>query len=429
MSFLRRSDPNRQVTSQGTAVVHDCLYMLGGAERVLAGILRCFPEADVYCLFDTLSENDRAQIGYQRSRTSFLQRLPGIDTRRHLFLPLMPLAIEQLDLSGYDLVISSSYAVAKGVLTGPDQLHLSYVHSPMRFAWDMQHQYLREAGIGRGAKSWIARLILHRMRLWDARTALGVDAYAANSHHIAQRIKKTYGRDAEVIYPPVQVPEQPATFEKQDYFLTASRLVPCKNVEAIVEAFRQLPCDRLVVAGDGPERARLEQIAGPNVQFVGFVQDPELRRLMRDAAAFISAAEDNFGIAPIEAQGQGTPVIALGRGGVCETVRTTGLHPTGLFFDYPEPTEIAVAIRKFISNKRIFDPASCHRSALRFSGAEFEKKFKAFVHRHQANFRSSEFRAGDPEIPVSYIPNNFRVVPSERVAVHSQLQDNHLADV
>src|SRR5271157_5712814 len=176
------------------AIVHDWLYVLGGAEKVLKGMLACFPSADLFCLFDILSEEDRARIGYQRATTSILQRMPGIRKRHRMYLPLMPLAIEQLDLSAYDVIISSSYAVAKGVLTGPDQLHVAYVHSPMRYAWDLQHQYLSESGLEHGVKSWLARAMLQQMRLWDSRTAHGVDAYIANSHFVARRIRKTYGR-------------------------------------------------------------------------------------------------------------------------------------------------------------------------------------------------------------------------------------------
>jgi glycosyltransferase involved in cell wall biosynthesis len=311
-------------------VIHDWLYILGGAEKVLAGILRCFPGSDVHCLFDVLSPDERTRIGYDHCRTSFLQKMPAIAKRHRLYLPLMPLAVEQFDLSGYDLVISSSYAVAKGVLTGPDQLHIAYVHSPMRYAWDLQHQYLRESKLERGVKSWIARLLLHHMRLWDVRSAHGVDAYIANSHFVARRIAKLYGREADIVHPPVTVPATFVPVPKRGAFLTASRLVPYKNVRAIVEAFRDLPDLKLIVAGDGPERARLEQIATPNVTFAGFIPDAELKQLMAEAQAFVFAAEEDFGIVPVEAQACGTPVLALGRGGSRETIVTAGPRPTGM---------------------------------------------------------------------------------------------------
>lgn len=371
------------------AIVHDWLYVLGGAEKVLKGMLACFPSADLFCLFDILSEEDRARIGYQRATTSILQRMPGIRKRHRMYLPLMPLAIEQLDLSAYDVIISSSYAVAKGVLTGPDQLHVAYVHSPMRYAWDLQHQYLRESGLEHGVKSWLARAMLQQMRLWDSRTAHGVDAYIANSHFVARRIRKTYGRTATVIHPPVTVPAHltPVDPDRERFFMAASRLVPYKNIRAIIEAFRDLPNEKLVVAGSGPEQARLKALASPNVSFVGFVPDHTLRRLMRDARAFIFAAEEDFGMIPVEVQGEGTPVIGLRRGGLRETLVDSGSSPTGLFFDQPEPSEIAEAVLRFNEEHYRFTRSACHRNAERFSEARFEEAFTDFMEREFETFQ------------------------------------------
>jgi glycosyltransferase involved in cell wall biosynthesis len=371
------------------AVVHDWLYTFGGAERVLRSILRCLPTADVFTLFDTLSEDDRARIGFGQAHTSFLQGLPAISRRHRFYLPLMPLAIEQFDLSSYDLIVSSSYAVAKGVLTGPDQLHLAYVHSPMRYAWDMQHQYLVEAGLSRGVKSFLARLLMHRMRLWDTRTAHGVNAYMANSHFVGRRVQKVYGRTAKVIYPPVEVPAAaPHRRPKQDFFLTASRLVPYKNVRAIADAFSELPDQRLVIVGAGPESERIKASAGPNVTLAGFLPDAELRNMMRSARAFVFAAEEDFGIVSLEAQSEGTPVVALGRGGSRETIVTDGPDPTGLFFNVPTPAAIAAALRKFLVREFEFRPAACHANALRFTEARFESEFRTFVSKQLASFHA-----------------------------------------
>lgn len=377
------------------AIVHDWLYTFGGAERVLRAILRAYPDADVFTLFDVMSEDDRRRVGFTAARTSFLQRMPGIRTRHRAYLPLMPLAIEQLDLSAYDLVISSSYAVAKGVLTGPDQLHLSYVHSPMRYAWDLQHRYLAESGLARGVKSALARVLLHMMRLWDNRTAHGVDAYAANSHFIARRIRKVYGRDSEVIHPPVTVPAVVPSVAKGDYFLIAARLVPYKNVRAVVEAFAALPDQRLIVVGTGPELPRIREVAGPNVEFRGFVPDAELLGLMAGASAFVFAAEEDFGIVMVEAQGQGAPLIALGRGGAREIVITDGPAPTGMFFDTPDPTAIAAAIRRFLQRPAPFRPEHCHANAQRFSEHHFDVAFATFVNNQLTRHRE-RLRAGTP---------------------------------
>jgi len=370
------------------AIVHDWLYTIGGAERVLQGMLRCFPGADVFCLFDVLSKTDRARIGYSVSRTTFLQRMPFIRRNHRIFLPLMPLAVEQLDLRGYDVVISSSHAVAKGVLTGPDQLHISYVHSPMRYAWDLQEDYLEESRIGGGLSGWLSRVLLHGIRVWDVRTAHGVDFYIANSRYVARRVKKLYGAEATIIHPPVRVPAALPTIEKQNFFLSASRLVSYKNVRAIIEAFAHLPEQHLVVVGAGPDLAALRALAGPNVRMLGFVDDAELVSLMQRARAFVFAAREDFGITPLEAQAQGTPVIALGRGGARETVVSEGAAPTGLFFDTPTPEAIAWAVQRFIESARRFNPAQCHAHARRFNEARFDREFTDFVQSRFAAFQT-----------------------------------------
>ena len=329
------------------AVVHDWLYTMGGAEQVLREILRCYPDADVFTLFDLLKPEDRRKLGFEKSHTSFLQKMPMLGKRHRSYLPLMPIAVEQFDLSSYDLVISSSYAVAKGIITGPDQVHISYVHSPMRYAWDLQHVYLKESGYASGVKSLVARAILHRMRLWDVRTAHGPDAIFTNSQFVARRMKKIYGREAKVIYPPVTLSGRDTVLPAGNHFLAASRLVPYKRIEPIVRAFNTMPDLNLVVAGAGPEAERLKKLAGPNVSFAGFVPDAQLRELMATARAFVFAAEEDFGIVLVEAQSEGTPVLALGRGGARESIAGTGPHATGMFFESAEPAAIADQSTRF----------------------------------------------------------------------------------
>lgn len=361
------------------AVVHDWLYVVGGAEQVLREILRCYPNADVFTLFDVLTPADRAKIGFTKSQTSFLQKMPLIGSRHRSYLPLMPLAIEQFDLSSYDLVISSSYAVAKGVLTGPNQVHVAYVHSPMRYAWDLQHAYLNESGYAHGLKSAVARMILHRMRIWDSRTAHGPDVIIANSQFVARRIQKIYGRRAEVIYPPVTLSSQKPEMPRGRHFLAASRLVPYKKIEAVILAFNELPDLELVVAGAGPEADRLKELAGPNVTFAGFVSDERLRELMATARAFVFAAEEDFGIIVVEAQSEGTPVLALGRGGARETVSTALGRRTGLLFDTPDPQTIADCVRSFIVQESLFSRTDCRAQASRFSAERFRAEFTATI--------------------------------------------------
>lgn len=376
------------------AVVHDWLYTLGGAEQVLREILRCYPGADVFTLFDVLSPEDRAKIGFEKAHTSFLQKMPFIRKRHRSYLPLMPIAIEQFDLSGYDLVISSSYAVAKGVITGPNQLHVSYVHSPMRYAWDLQHAYLNESGYTAGIKSALARALLHRIRIWDVRTAHGPDAMLANSNFVAKRIKKVYGRDAKVIYPPVTMstlPPQPVG----DHFLAASRLVPYKKIEAVVQAFAQLPEQKLIVAGDGPDAERLKAMAGPNVTFVGFVSDLRLRELMATARAFVFAAEEDFGIIVVEAQSEGAPVLAFGRGGARETVSASLDHRTGMFFDSNEPDAIADCVRGFVAQESLISRDECRARAQQFSAERFRAELTAFIDSQMGTFSGERRRGSD----------------------------------
>lgn len=233
----------------------------------------------------------------------------------------MPLAIEQLDVSKYDLVISSSHAVAKGVITGPDQLHISYVHSPIRYAWDLQHQYLRESGLDKGIKGTLARYILYKIRNWDYRTANGVDSFVSNSDFIARRIHKVYRRKATTIYPPVDVSAFNYQGDKEDFYLTASRMVPYKKIDVIVQAFNKMPDKKLVVIGNGPDFNKIKSIAGSNVKILGYQPFEVLKDHMQRVKGFVFAAEEDFGITPVEAQACGTPVIAFGKGGSLKSIR------------------------------------------------------------------------------------------------------------
>jgi glycosyltransferase involved in cell wall biosynthesis len=371
------------------AIVHDWLYVIGGAEQVLREILQCYPTADVFTLFDLLSPEDRRKLGFEKSHTSFLQKMPMLGKRHRSYLPLMPIAIEQFDLSSYDLVISSSYAVAKGIITGPDQFHVSYVHSPMRYAWDLQHVYLKESGYETGLKGLIARSILHRMRMWDIRTAHGPDAIFTNSQFVARRVKKIYGRDAKVIYPPVTLSSRTKLLPTGNHFLAASRLVPYKRIEPIVRAFNTMPDLRLVVAGEGPEAERLRKLAGPNVEFVGFVPDGELRDLMATARAFVFAAEEDFGIVLVEAQSEGAPVLALGRGGARESIAAGSRYATGRFFESAEPDSIANCVRSFIASEGTISRQDCRERANFFSAERFRKQFVQAVDEEMERFHAN----------------------------------------
>lgn len=362
------------------AIVHDWLTVYAGAEKVLEHMLACWPDADLYALVDFLPEEQRGFLGGKRARTTFIQGLPFARARYRSYLPLMPVAIEQLDLSAYDVVVSSSFAVAKGVITGPDQLHVSYVHSPIRYAWDLQHQYLQEAGLTRGVKSMLARAILHYIRLWDARTANGVDDFIANSDFVARRIMKAYRRDAAVLHPPVDLTRFTPVSEKEDFYLTASRMVPYKRIPLIIQAFAAMPDKKLVVIGEGPEFERARSCATPNVRLLGYQPTDVLVDHMRRARAFVFAAEEDFGITPVEAQACGTPVIAFGKGGALETViDTPGADRTGLFFDDQTVESICAAVRGFDALDTAPSAAACRRNAERFSPQSFRESLTQFV--------------------------------------------------
>ncbi|HEY2024648.1 glycosyltransferase family 4 protein [Paraburkholderia sp.] len=360
------------------AIVHDWLVVSAGAEKVLKNIIECFPDADIFSIVDFLE--DRECVKGKSVSTSFIQKMPFARRRYRAYLPLMPIAIEQVDLSGYDLVISSSHAVAKGVLTGPNQVHISYIHSPIRYAWDLQHQYLRESRLDKGLRSALARVLLHYIRGWDSRSANGVDYLLANSQFIARRIRKAYQRDATVIYPPVDLANMTLGTHKEDFYVTASRMVPYKRIDLIVQAFSQTPQRKLVVIGDGPEMKKIRAVAGENVQILGHQPSEVLIDHLRRARAFVFAAEEDFGISVVEAQACGTPVIAFGRGGALESVVGLPLErATGVFFGEQTTDSLLEAVNRFEMNRGVFDPRQCRKNAERFSSENFKKALTSFV--------------------------------------------------
>lgn len=362
-----------------TAIIHDWLVVYNGAEKVLEEILKIYPDADLYSTVEYLEEKDRHFIQNKKVNTSFIQKLPFSKSKYRTYLPFMPLAIEQLDLSKYDLIISSSYAVAKGVITGPDQLHISYVHSPIRYAWDLQHQYLKESGMDKGLKGYITRFLLHKIRNWDYRTANGVDFFMSNSDFIGRRIWKVYKRKSQTVYPPVDVSSFSFHPEKEDFYLTASRMVPYKKIDTIVEAFSLMPDKQLIVIGDGPDFKKIKSKAGPNVSMMGYQSFEVLKDHMQRAKGFVFAAEEDFGITPLEAQACGTPVIAYGKGGSLETVKgyKESENPTGYFFYEQTAQSIKKAIEEF--EQISFNSSNCRNHALKFSPDRFREDFKQFI--------------------------------------------------
>lgn len=364
------------------ALIHDWLVTYAGAERVLEQMLLCYPDADVFSTVDFVPADSRAFLGGRTPKTSYVQSLPFARSKYRAYLPFMPLAVEQFDLSSYDLVISSSHAVAKGVITGPNQLHVCFCHTPMRYAWDLQHQYLHEAGMASGAKSWLARGLLHWLRGWDLRSSFGVDHFIAVSSFIAARIEKCYRRPSTVIHPPVDVEYfKPGTGERGDFYLTASRMVPYKRMDLVVEAFAHMPHQTLVVVGDGPEMDKVRAKAGPNVRILGYQPRAKVLELMQTAKAFVFAPEEDFGIVPLEAQACGTPVIAFGRGGVLDTIRPLqgAEPPTGVYFDEQSIPALVAAVDLFEKESNGITAAACRSNAERFSAERFRAELTAYV--------------------------------------------------
>ena len=360
------------------AIIHEWLDSYAGSERVVEQMLACFPEADLFALCDFLPDNQRGFLGGKVPKTSFIQRLPFARRMFRNYLQLMPLAIEQFDLQGYDLVLSSSHAVAKGVITGPGTRHISYVHSPMRYAWDLQHQYLRQAGLTRGLKGLYTRWLLHKLRGWDQLSAARPDVILGNSSYIVERIRKVWRREAAVLHPPVDIEGFPLSTAPRTHFLVAARQVPYKRVDLVAEAFARMPDLQLIIAGDGPSAPQVTKAAedAANITIRGRVPQAELVALLAGARAFVFAAEEDFGIAMVEAQACGTPLIVYGRGGARDIVSE---GETGLFFAAQTPEAIIEAVRGFVAREADFTPQACHAQARQFSIAEFRRKLLDIV--------------------------------------------------
>ena len=357
-----------------TALVHEWLEGYAGSERVLERLIGLFPQADVHALVDFMAEPDRAMLQGRPVRASFIQRLPFARKRFRSYLGLMPVAIEQLPMAGYDLVVSSSHAVAKGVITGPNQVHVSYVHSPMRYAWDLQDQYLKQAGLERGLASLYTRWLLHKLRLWDVRTAHGVDVFVANSTYIANRIRKVYGRDARVVYPPVDVERFPLSEGARDGYVVVSRFAPYKRIDLVVETFRVLPDCRLTVVGAGADEAKIRRLAAgaPNITLLPPQPHADMVRLLQSARAVVYAGEEDFGIGLAEAQACGTPLIAYSQGGARDIVQEEPSRRTGVLFERQSVAAITQALRVFETLEESITPANCRANAMRFAPQRFD---------------------------------------------------------
>ncbi len=358
------------------AIVHDWLLVSGGAEKVTSELLNIYPEADVFSLVDMLSDEDRAEVLHgKHARTSFIQRLPG--TRKHYrnYLPFFPKAIESFDLSAYDLIISSSYAVAKGVRKKHHQVHVCYIHTPMRYAWVHEASYIEDHNLT-GLKASLVRTVLDRLRRWDHANSAFVDRFIANSRNVADRVHRIYGRDADVVLPPVDGDVFALGTAPRTHYLVASRLVPYKKTHEIMRAFALMPDKRLIVCGDGPESEHLHTLVQPNITLIGHATRAELVRLMRSAKALIVAADEDLGLTPLEAQACGTPVIALRKGGYLETVAEP---EAGIFFDAPDAATIAGAVERFELNGVTLSHEAIRERVAHCFAPSFRARVKAIV--------------------------------------------------
>ena len=400
------------------ALVCDTMSAYGGAERVIEQILRLYPQADVFTVLDAVPQGQRRFLGDRPIHSTFLQKLPGIAKYYRKLLHVWPLAVEQLDVMAYDLVISTHHSVAYGVLTRPGQVHVSYVFSPARYAWDLQHEYLREAGLDRGPLSLLARHTLHKIRLWDVAAAQRPDEMAACSQFVAERMWRVHRREVEVIYPPVPPAIRPEGAARGDYYVSVGRLVPYKRTELLARAFAQMPGRRLKIVGTGPDLKRVAAAAGPNVEVLGFRSDDEVRSLLAGARAYLFAGIEDFGITAVEAQGLGTPVIAYADGGLRETVRTgrPGVA-TGLFFHEQSTAAIAGAVEEFERTIDNYTPAACIANAQRFSEAAFRRGIEALVKRALAAERRPPalIEPSPRPVPVEVLPNRSRPATIELV--------------
>ena len=365
------------------AIVHDWFNDIGGAEKVVREILLCYPDSDVFSLIDFYDDQKREKylLG-KKSKTSFIQKIPLSKKFYRFLFPLFPEAIESLNLSAYDLIISSSSSVAKGVRKSKSQLHICYCHSPVRYAWDLRQDYL--SVMRNPVSKLVFNYFLNKLQNWDLKSNSRVDFFIANSINVKNRIRNNYNREAVVIYPPVDVSSFEITTKKEDYYFTVSRLVAYKKTEQIVKAFSKFPHLKLIVAGDGPNRKKLSKIATPNVEIIGYIATETLRNKIKHAKAFIANANEDFGITVVEAQSCGTPIIVPHMGGYMETVNAS----VGQFFEKQTASDIEKAVELFETQKKIYHEIDFNRNTLRFDKSRFRNEFISFIEETYKEFYS-----------------------------------------
>ena len=369
---------SNQLSKYKTAIVHEWFVNYAGSERVVESFKNLFPDADVFALVDFLDDEQREIILKGcKAKTTFIQSLPFAKKKHRDYLPLFPTAIEKFNLLDYDLILSSSHSVAKGIKTNKNQMHVCYCHSPMRYAWDSANEYLK------GFKGSIAKLFINYLKKWDLKSAESVTYFIANSNYIAEKISRIYNRTADVIYPPVDVDKFMLSNRKEDFYLTASRLVPYKRIDLVINAFNQMPERKLILIGSGPESEKLRKIANSNIEFIAHQSAEKLGEYMQKAKAFVFAAEEDFGIIVVEAMSCGTPVIALNKGGTAESVLN---GKTGILFNKQNHASIVKAIDEFEKMEGVFNPQIIREYSFKFSRKLFEENLRKFVREKAVKF-------------------------------------------
>ena len=378
------------------AVIHDWFSdkYFGGAEKVFDQIESILNKNNLNYKIYSLVNHFNGNTHKRKTKiinTSFIQNLPFSKNHFHKYLPIFPLAIEQFDLREHNLILSSSHAVAKGVITSPDQLHISYIHTPMRYAWDQMNTYLKDSSYKKLGLNFLIRIILQNLREWDYLSSVRIDKLIANSNYTAKRIKKYWGRDSEVIYPPVNTKRFSPRSLRSDFYLSVSRLVPNKRVDLLVKAFNELELP-LIIIGSGPEKKQLKKLAKKNITFMGFQEDNIVKKLLEECRAFVYAGVEDFGIAPVEAMAAGAPVIAYGKAGILDTVNcisTNSKNPTGLIFKDQSHHTLKDCIEYF-EDKKIwanFSNDEINYWAQRFGIESFQEKFSSFVDQSLSEFK------------------------------------------
>ena len=389
------------IKDSNIAIVHDWFLQksFGGSEKVTFALNNFLNDSystpDIFSLTSNIQNSKRNIFGGSKIHTSFIQALPFGKTNVQSFLPFLPYAVEQLDLRKYDLIMSSSHAFAKGIITSPDQLHISYVHTPMRYAWDQMYTYLEQSKLSKIGFEFPIRLMLYKLREWDFYSSQRLDYIISNSNFTSKRIKKYWGLESEVIHPPVDIKRFKYKNSRGDFYVSLNRLVPNKRVDLLIKAFNNLNLP-LIIIGDGPERLKLEKIANSNIKFLGKISDMEVEEYMSRCKAFVYAGIEDFGIAPVEAMASGAPVIAYGKGGILDTVnclneKNSTKFKNGLLFRKQTSQDIFDTISWFEDKKlwRKFNPENLNEYSQNFSIEKFITKIDFSINKAWEIFKKN----------------------------------------